>query len=143
MITIFGSQVHWTSHDLGAPIASVVALPVALGALYLLGWLRTHATDEPRPPRPSPVVRAVITVISVATIVAALCVIGRYWTGSTLAHWAWTWGVRWGLLVLIVVITLILDIRWETKRQINLDLRPKRHRRWGFWRRRPDMQATQ
>ena len=122
MITIFGWHSPWTSHDLGAPIASLVALLVAPGVLGFMVWLRRpaavkHTPDELRPPRPSAVLCAVISVISVATIVAALLVIGRYWTGPTLARWAWMWGVRWMLPVLVVAILLILDIRRETKHQ--------------------------
>jgi small-conductance mechanosensitive channel len=122
MITIFGWHPLWTWHDLGAPVASLVALPVALGVLCFVVWLRRpaavkHAPDELRPPRPSRVLCAVIGVISGAAIVAVLLVIGRYWTGPTLARWAWAWGVRWMLPVLVVVIVLILDIRRETKHE--------------------------
>jgi small-conductance mechanosensitive channel len=122
MITIFGWHPIWTWHDLGAPAASLVALPVALGVLCFMVWLRRpaavkHAPDELRPPRPGRVLCAVIGVISGSAIVAVLLVIGRYWTGPTLARWAWAWGVRWMLPVLVVVIVLILDIRRETKHE--------------------------
>lgn len=122
MHTIFGWHLTWTWHDLGAPVASLVALLVAPGVLGFMVWLRSpaavkHAPDELRPPRPSTVLCAVIGVISGAAIVAALLVIGRYWTGPALARWAWMWGVRWMLPVLVVAIVLILDIRRETKHQ--------------------------
>jgi hypothetical protein len=122
MHTIFGWPLAWTWHDLGAPIASLVALLVAPGVLGFMVWLRSpaavrHAPDELRPPRPSAVLCVVIGVINVAAFAAALLVIGRYWTGPALARWAWMWGVRWMLPVLAVAIVLILDIRRETKHQ--------------------------
>ena len=121
MHTIFGWHPPWTWHDLGAPVASLVALPVALAAFCFMVWLRRlavaeHASDE-RPPLPGRVMCAVIGVISGAAIAAALLVIGRYWTGPALARWAWAWGVRWMLPVLLVVIVFVLDIRRETKHE--------------------------
>jgi hypothetical protein len=129
MLNILGWHPPWTWHALGAPIASLVALPVALCALNLMlvGWLRPaspRALGTPAPPGPDPVVRAVIAVISGGTILAAVCVIGRYWVGPNLAHWAWAWGIRWALPVLITVIVLIASIRREASRQATLDSRP-------------------
>jgi|SRR5215470_4123202 len=122
MHNILGSHPPWTWHGLGAPAASLVALPVALCALYLMlqGWLlRTPGT--PAPLGPGRVLRAVIAVISCGTILAALCVIGRYWVGSVLARWTWAWGVRWTLPVLITVIVLVVSIRRAASRQAALD----------------------
>jgi hypothetical protein len=113
MLNILGWHPPWTWHGLGAPIASLVALPVALCALVLMldGWL-LHISDSQARPGPGRMLRSVIAVICGGTILAALCVIGRYWVGPNLAHWAWAWGVRWALPVMIVVIALTLSTRW-------------------------------
>jgi hypothetical protein len=120
MFIILGWHTPWTWHDLGEPVASVVALPVALCALYLMlidSPAAARAGSIP-PPGPGRVLRAVIGAISCGAIAAALCVIGRYWTGPVLARWAWVWGVRWMLPVLIVVIALTLSTRRQAGRPV-------------------------
>ena len=122
---ILGWHPPWTWPDLEAPIASLVALAVGLWALVLVldGWLLHISRGRPRE-GPGRMLRGVIAVISAGTVLAALCVIGRYWVGPGLAHWAWALGVRWTLPVLITVIVLIASIRREAFRQENLDTPP-------------------
>jgi hypothetical protein len=129
MFDILGWHTPWTWHELGAPVASLLALLVAGYALILMlrGWLLpvpVRAPGTPAEPRPGPALRAVIAVISCGTILAALCVIGRYWTGPALARWTWAWGIRWTLPVLITVIVLIGSIRREALRQAAMDSSP-------------------
>jgi hypothetical protein len=125
MLNIIGWHPPWSWPDLGEPIASFVVLPVALCALVLMldGWPLHISRGQPRP-GPGRPLRAVIAVICAGTVLAALCVIGRYWVGPNLAHWAWAWGVRWTLPVLITVIVLIASIRREASRQEKLDTPP-------------------
>lgn len=116
MFIILGWHTPWTWHALGALAASLVALVIAPCALILMLPAVVGRRRDPAPPGPGRLLRVAIAVISCGTIVAALFVIGRYWTGPILARWAWAWGVRWMLPVLAVVIVLTLSTRREADR---------------------------